>query len=243
MPKSDVHADITPPPIDHSANVLIISLHADPVQASGGGEGGGTHAYLRELLRALAFNRRHAAVVTRLASPHLPISQRLSDFTALYRIQLGLIATMDKRLLDSFHADTVDQIATIIRQLTWPVHILHGVYWNSSRAAMDLSRQLGIPFVQTVISNGRRRFEQGYRDDAAERIAIEIETYAAASAIFCISGEEREDLIRLYGIDAGKLHVVGRPVPLPFRQPAQEKDGTPRQIDLQHMHMVGSRDN
>jgi len=224
---------ITPVPQNEPANALIISLHADPVQPSGCIEGGGTHAYVREMLRGLAYKCRYASVVTRHADPNLPADQRLSDFTAIHRIQLGEIAPIDKRFLNTFHDRTVKLIAEIIHNQKWPIHILHGVYWNSGRAAMDLSCQFGIPFVQTVISNGRRRLQQGYLDNADSRIEIETELYRAAAAIFCISSEERNDLIHLYGVDPDKLHVVGRPVPLPFRYPAQGNDGTPRYVDLE----------
>lgn len=217
---------------NNPANVLIISLHADPVQSSGSGEGGGTHAYIREILRSLALKCRHAAVVTRHADQNLPTSQRLSDYTVIHRIKLGDIAPIDKRLLNSFHDRTIKLIADIIKDQKWPIHVLHGVYWNSGRAAMDLSRQLGIPFVQTVISNGKRRLQQGYLDNADGRIEIETELYRAAAAIFCISREERNDLIDLYGVGSDKLHVIGRPVPLPFRYPAHDDCGIPRYVDL-----------
>lgn len=215
-----------------TANVLIISLHADPVQPSGNGEGGGTHAYLRELLRGLARECRNATVVTRHAHPNLPAEQRLSDFTAIRRIQLGDIAPIDKRFLDGFHARTVELVSEIIHHQKWKPHVLHGVYWNSGRAAMDVAKRLGIPFVQTVISNGKRRALEGFSDNANNRITIETEVFHAASVVFCISSEERHDLIELYGVDPKKLHVVGRPVPLPFRRPAQAKFGEARNVDL-----------
>lgn len=229
----DTERDETAPiPQNETANVLIISLHADPVQPSGAGEGGGTHAYVREMLRGLALKCRYASVVTRHADPNLPAFQRLSDFTSIHRIALGEIAPIDKRFLNSFHNHTVKLIAEIIQNQKWPIHILHGVYWNSGRAVMDLSRQFNVPFVQTVISNGKRRQQQGYWDNADSRIEIETELFHAASAIFCISTEESNDLIHLYSVNPNKLHVVGRPVPLPFCCPAQGIDGTPRYVDL-----------
>lgn len=215
------------------ANVLIISLHADPVQPSGVGEGGGTHAYVREILRGLALKCRYASVVTRHAAPSLPVVQRLSDFTMVHRIVLGEIAPIDKRHLNSYHELAVKLISEIIQNQKWPIHVLHGVYWNSGRAAMELSRQFDIPFVQTVISNGKRRLEQGYLNNADDRIEIETEIYHAAAAIFCISNEERNDLVNLYSVNPNKLHVIGRPVPLPFCNPAQGNDGMPRYVDIE----------
>lgn len=214
------------------ANTTIISIHADPVQPSGAGEAGGTHAYVRELLRGLAHECRYATVVTRQADPQLPAIQRLSDFTSIHRIRLGAPAPIDKRLLNSLHDETVEGIKDVIKRQSWPTNVLHGVYWNSGRAAMDLSNQLGIPFVQTVISNGKRRLKEGYLDNADNRIEIEMDIFHAATAVFCISNEERDDLAHLYGVDTSKLYVVGRPVPFSFRHPAQGSFGIPRSLHL-----------
>ncbi|WP_234571114.1 glycosyltransferase [Rhodohalobacter sp. 614A] len=214
------------------SNVLIISLHADPIEPSGSGEGGGTHSYIRELLRRLAYESRYASVVTRHIDIKLPVFQRLSDYTSIYRIKLGKIEPMDKRFLNKYHDLSVQLIKEIIKELHWKVNILQGVYWYSGYTAMTLSKELSIPFVQTVISNGKRKRSEGCLDDDTERILVEKEIYDNASAIFCISGEEKKDLRELYKIDSSKLVVVGRPVPLPFLEYIYNSDKTPRYINL-----------
>ena len=50
---------------------VIISLHADPSTPSGVGEGGGTHAYIRELMSGLALRGISSAFITRSSSSSL----------------------------------------------------------------------------------------------------------------------------------------------------------------------------
>ena len=214
-------------------SVLMISIHADPVQPSGAEEGGGTHAYLRELLRDLSFNRHRCAVVTRWADPDLPDRERLSDFSVLYRIKLGDIAPIDKQRLHEFHVTALSQVKTIVDHLDWVPILFHGIYWNSGKIAMELSRNYGVPFVQTVISNGKRRVFEGLTESSNHRIETETEIFRSASVVFCISEEERQDLIKWYQIPANRLIVVGRPISSAFISPAQQTNGWPKR------HSVG----
>ena len=218
------------PPSQNSENirVLIISLHADPAQPSGAGEGGGTHAYVRELLRDSALNQRQCTVVTRHADPNLSAHQTLSDFTQIYRIKIGDIAPLDKKALNSLHDTTMSQILRVWEKLPNTPTVVHGVYWNSGRVAMDLSRMFSIPHLQTVISNGHRRYRTGYHDDEKNRIEMEQNVYTNANLIFCICEQEKEDLINFYHIKPEKIVVVGRPVPRVFSAPSHSVDGTPR---------------
>lgn len=209
-------------------SVLMISLHADPIQPSGVEEGGGTHAYLRELLRDLSFHRHRCAVVTRWADPDLPEHQRLSDFSAIYRIKLGEIAPIDKQKLHEFHAAALSQVKALVDSLGWVPDLFHGVYWNSGRVAMELSRAYGVPFVQTVISNGKRRIFEGLVESSNHRVETETAVFRSASVVFCITEEERQDLIRWYQVPENRLIVVGRPIDSSFVTPAQRADGWPQ---------------
>ena len=96
---------------------------------------------------------------------------------------------------------------------------------------MDLGAELGLPFIHTVISNGWRRWQQGARDQTPERLETEKRVFAAAFALFCVSNQEREDLIDHYGIDPTKAVVVGRPVSPRFRHPCHDEMGRPSEAD------------
>jgi D-inositol-3-phosphate glycosyltransferase len=210
-----------------SFRVHMVSLHADPATAAGAAGGGGTHSYLRELLTALPRRGRSITVITRRTSVSLPARQILSRSAEILRVQIGSLAPVDKRLLDGMHALSVDAVRAAITSSGESVRLLHSVYWNSGRVALDLSREFGIPFVHTVISNGRRRSSVGTEANDSRREEVEQQVFDGALWIFCICPAERDDLVELYGVDTAKIIVVGRPVSVDFLVPAHDELGNP----------------
>jgi len=144
------------------------------------------------------------------------------------RLQIGEVAPLDKKLLNSWHSETVRAIREALDAMSEDIRILHSVYWNSGRAAMDISRTLNIPFVHTVISNGLRRIGEGAKDTADDRVTIERQVFAAAERIFSVSHDEYDDLTSRYGVDPAKIIIVGRPVDRAFSDPAHDECGRPR---------------
>jgi len=207
-------------------HVIIISLHADPATAAGAAEGGGTHSYLRELLAMLPRRGWHCTVLTRWASKSAPQRNRLSAYSRVERLKIGHVEKLDKKTLDDHHPETVEAVRRAIRRNPAPT-LLHSVYWNSGRAAAEVSSELDIPFVHTVISNGKRRAIEHAAENAARRIEVEQFVFSRAARIFCVSPQERDDLHELYSIDSDKLIVVGRPVNAQFLLPAHDEMGTP----------------
>ena len=208
--------------------ILIISLHADPIQPSGTSYGGGTHAYIRELIREITVAQNHFLIITRSTGSNFPAIQRISDFGKICRIMIGKSNHMDKRLLNVFHKETVNRIQAVLSKEKFDPNILHSVYWNSGRAAYDLSQKLGVPYVHTVISNGKRRLRQGLIDNAESRLEVEQLVFKNAFAIISITEQEKKDLVRFYAIPANKIFVVGRPVAPSFIAPSQNAIGEPR---------------
>lgn len=207
--------------------LALISLHADPSTPAGLGGGGGTHSYVRELLSYLAAESIKHLLLTRRTGSELPEFEPTSPTGAVRRLQIGALAPMDKRLLPRMHAETLDRVGEALSSWGAP-DLVHSIYWNSGEAAMDYSRSIGVPFVHSVISNGRRREMSGYRDQPAERIPTECRVFNAAAAIFCVSTQERDDLAALYTVPAERLLVVGRPVAPAYLRPAHDPAGQPR---------------
>ena len=140
---------------------------------------------------------------------------------------------MDKRLLPLHHAESLRRTKDIAGSLTPPARLLHSVYWNSGRVAMELSSELGLRYVHTVISNGRRRLLAGATNNAPTRVETERLVFRRAHRLISVSRQEKADLVDLYGIDAAKIVVVGRPVSRVFLRPAHDEAGTPRELIAQ----------
>jgi glycosyltransferase involved in cell wall biosynthesis len=209
-------------------HVVLITLHADPTAAPGFGDGGGTHAYVRELMFGLTRNSWRVTVMTRWSNPNLPQEEAISPRLRLIRLRVGEVQAIDKRLLDGLHAVSFGAARAALKDIH-DAALLHSVYWNSGRLAMDLGHDMGIPFVHTVISNGWRRWCRGVHDEAATRRGVEHQVFSRAAAIFCVSRQERTDLIEHYGVEPGKVVIVGRPVASSFLRPCHDESGQPAQ--------------
>ena len=206
-------------------HLVLISLHADPATPSGVGGGGGTHAYVRELIVGLGRSGSRVTVLTRWAHPELPEEECLGANVRIIRLRIGPLAPLDKRSLNELHTTSLSAASRALR--ISQVDLLHSIYWNSGLVALDLSCTLKCPFVHTVISNGWRRLHEGARDQPPDRIHVEKRVFKAAFAIFCVSGEEQMDLIRRYDVEARKTIIVGRPVSSVFRHPCHDELGRP----------------
>lgn len=218
-----------------SPHIVLVSLHADPSTPPGAQEGGGTHSYLRELLTGFALKGRRCTLITRKTSPQLVEVERITEDIKVVRIQSGPLCPIDKKLLNQYHEQSLKQTRRIIESLSDSRVVLHSVYWNSGRVAMNLSEEFCIPYVHTVISNGLRREREGAPSNAPHRIDIEHRIFAKATLIFCVSEEEKNDLIELYGVPPKRLVVIGRPVSSAFRLPARDDMGVARPINLSQL--------
>lgn len=206
--------------------IVLICLHADPVSPPGVRDAGGTHRYLRELSFFLTRAAIPHLLLTRWANESLPEEARMSSYGRLIRMNIGGKKPMDKQQLDAHHTISVRCIEEVLTHFGTP-KLLHSIYWNSGRAAADISSRLQIPFVHTVISNGWRRIVAGYYDQPPQRLEIERHVFCAAARVFCICSQERNDLITSYGVNPECISIVGRPVAPTFIMPCRNGYGEP----------------
>lgn len=78
-----------------------------------------------------------------------------------------------------------------IKKLNFKPDIIHSVYWNSGHLAWKLSEMWGIPYVHSVISNGRGRNAHGAKGTAPKRIETEEKVFKNASFILCVAESEK----------------------------------------------------
>ena len=173
--------------------LLIISLHADPSMPPGVGEWGGTHTYMRELLTELHDTDYDVILITRKVYPTEETIERISPSCRIVRLTLGVFGDFDKRDLYKLHEVTFSQLIEKLNELKFVPDIIHSVYWNSGHLAMRLSNLWNIPYVHSVISNGKGRNEHGATGTASHRIYTETQVFTHASLILCVAESEKAD--------------------------------------------------
>lgn len=216
--------------------ILIISMHADPAMPPGYDEWGGTHTYMKELLDE--FTKRHymCILITRLSMKVLPNVEKYSDYCYIYRLQNGNAEPMSKLKLRDYHEYNVKKIMEIIDKQEHLPLVIHSVYWNSGRIAMELSQHYHIPFVHSVISNSRGRVARGAIEPVPDRAEFEQKIYDSAKEILCVSEDEKQDLVKYYDIPEEKLTVAGQYVDESFLLPAHDGNNFPR-LNSTHLNI------
>lgn len=142
-------------------NLLIISLHANPSMPPGVGEWGGTHTYMRELLTELRNTNYNVILITRKVYSAEKDIEIIASSCRILRLTIGKFGIFDKKELYDLHEETVRQTLEKLQETNFLPDIIHSVYWNSGHLAMTLSELWHIPYVHSVISNGRGRNKHG----------------------------------------------------------------------------------
>lgn len=202
-------------------------MHADPAMPPGYGECGGTQTYMRELLDEFGRLNISCILVTRKSMNYLPNEEQYNSNCRIIRLINGNDEPMSKLLLYRYHEENLEKISHIIESQEELPFIIHSVYWNSGRLAMELSKKYGIAFVHSVISNARGRINRGAHEPMKQRAQFEQEIYNNAAKILCVSDDEKHDLIELYHISSDKLIACGQYVDNSFMNPSHDANGYP----------------
>lgn len=214
--------------------LLIISLHADPSMPPGVGEWGGTHTYMRELLTELYDTDYKVILITRKVYPNEETVEHISPFCRILRLTLGTYENFDKRDLYALHEVTFLQALEKLNELKFVPDIIHSVYWNSGHLAMRLSNLWNVPYVHSVISNGKGRNEHGATGTAPHRIEIETQVFTHASLILCVAESEKAEICKYYDIQPSKVIVAGQYIHPAFISASHDSFGSPRKSGIHY---------
>lgn len=218
----------------NSKNLLIISLHADPAMPPGVSEWGGTHTYMRELLTELYEENFNIILLTRKVYKNQDDIENISSSCKIVRLTLGEFGDFDKRELFELHDLTLEKSIMMLKELNFRPDIIHSVYWNSGHLAWKLSEMWEIPYVHSVISNGRGRNAHGAKGTAPKRIEIEEKVFENASFILCVAESEKDELCQLYNIQPEKIMVAGQYVHPAFIHASHNSYGFPRKSGIHY---------
>lgn len=226
--------------------ILILSIHADSVLAPGYRDWGGTNVYMRELMSGLIKLKIPFIFVTRKVFPELPSIEKLSENAFIYRIVSGKAELIDKNILKNYHKKHFNQIVNIINDIGCKPSVIHSVYWNSGRLALDLAKLYDIKFVHSIISNNLGRIARGAEDYCIGRSQYEKDVFEKAYLILAVSKDEKNDLIKYYGIEQSKIIVAGQEVNNAFLFPCHDLNNFPQiysNISSKCQENIASREN
>ncbi len=211
-------------------DLLLISLHADPSMPPGIGAYGGRHMYPKELLIGLSQRDFRVSLLTRKSYSNLPDIEHINKNCTIYRMDYGNCDPLDKREFYQLREKSFELASKIIKENRLLFQLIHSIYWNSGQLALQLSRAYKVPFVHSIISNGKQILECQAKGIEPHRIDVESLVFEEAQRLFCITQSEQRAIEQYYGIPGKKIHVIGRPVDSAYQFPVHNDLGRTRNI-------------
>jgi D-inositol-3-phosphate glycosyltransferase len=190
--------------------VAFISEHASPLATLGGVDSGGQNVYVGELARHLVALGYEVDIFTRWDNPNLPKTISWLPDVRVIHVEAGPVEALEKEKLfeymPAFRQNTIDFILT--ENLTY--QLIHANFWMSALVAMEIKKELTIPFVVTFHALGYvRKMFQGDSDRfPAERIEIERAVVQTADHIIAECPQDKEDLINYYDAPVNKISII-----------------------------------
>ena len=210
------------------ARIAFISFHASPLAAPGQGKSGGMNVYVRQLARALGQAGVAVDVFTRETRPAGNPVENLSDQVRVVHLPAGDPETPLEDLYGHLPQFREGMLA-FQEQQGLDYQLVHSHYWLSGWAGRAFSQALDIPHIVTfhTLSRIKMQSRAGEREPQ-QRQQVEAELLADADGIIAFSPHERDAMARLYGADAGRIHLIPCGVDLRTFRPLDREESRQR---------------
>ncbi len=187
--------------------LAMLSVHTSPLAQPGAGDGGGMNVYVRALAAALARAGVACDVFTRAAHAEQPQVVDVEPGFRVVHLDAGPRRPVPKHglpeLVDPFADAFLDEVGG-----DGGYDVLHANYWLSGAVGHRLKHELELPLVATFHTLDRVKAEVGLGDDPAVRARVEGDVVRCADLMIASTGEEREQLVTLYGAGRDRIEIV-----------------------------------
>lgn len=188
----------------------MLTDHADPLAAIGSLEAGGENIYVLELTRALARLNWQIDVFTRWSSAKTTQIAKITPGVRVIRLKAGPVDHIPRDQIFQFMPEYVDNFLAFQKEHRLEYLLLHGNYYFSGWAGLQLAQKLGIPFINTFHTLGSQRHKVlGTKDSSPkERIAIETDILHHADRAIATSPPMKDEMIETYKAPGKKIVVI-----------------------------------
>lgn len=220
--------------------IAMLSVHTCPLAALGGKDTGGMNVYVRELSRELGRRGVMVDVFTRSQDPSVPHLVEPWPGVRVVHVPAGPEAPYDRRQVFQFLPEFVERVRTFAASEGAAYDLIHGHYWLSGWAALQLRESWGAPVVQMFHTLGRLKESSagsGALREAPERAEVEALVMRRANRIVAATPADREQMIELYGADPGRIAVIAPGVDLELFRPI------PREEARAYVGLAGCREH
>lgn len=190
--------------------IAFISEHASPLASIGSIDAGGQNVYVSELAKQLASMEYEVDIFTRNDGS---FTQTIIDWFPGVRvifIKAGDTHFIRKEELLPLMPEFFEQMTLFIKEQNIKYEIIHANFWMSALVAMEIKKQLNIPYVITFHALGKvRKLYQQEADQFPEsRTDIETQTALLSNRIIAECPQDMDDLTNLYNIPEHNIAVI-----------------------------------
>jgi glycosyltransferase involved in cell wall biosynthesis len=219
--------------------IAFLSEHASPLALLGSEDAGGQNVYVHEVSRNLAALGYAVDIFTRRDSPSLAETIEWGPGVRVVHVTAGPTCFILKDEIWPYMREFRDNVRRFMERTGARYDLIHGNFWMSGWAAVELSRSLSLPVVQIFHAMGKtkRRHQAEADTSPPQRIAVEVEVVRSADRLIAQCPSEAAELVDDYGAEPGRVVTIPsavnaevfRPVP---QAEARERIGFPRNDPL-----------
>ncbi len=190
--------------------IAMISEHASPIASLGGVDSGGQNVYVGELSKALVAEEFEIDIFTRCDNPRLPRVLQWVPGVRIIHVKAGPSEYIEKEKLLPFMDEFASTMIAFINEEKISYKLVHANFFMSGVVALQLKRQLQIPFVITFHALGyvRKVFQKSNDKFPESRLTTERELVKEAKYVIAECPQDKDDLMAHYDAPEKKLVVI-----------------------------------
>jgi len=183
----------------NNKTLLILCFLGDPeLPAVSVPNTGGYNVDIKELLDFLTDTDWNCVVITNtsiyLEDHHTIWAKNIQ----IYRIPIEDAHINQQEYLNKIFPNIVEEVEKLCQRLAIRPSLIHSHYWFSGYLAKQLSESMGVPFVHSAVSLSMDKINSGIPPRSSIQTEWENEFLPAAKAIFVITTQEKELLLKYY---------------------------------------------
>jgi D-inositol-3-phosphate glycosyltransferase len=190
--------------------IAFVSEHASPLATLGGVDSGGQNVYVGELARHLVSLGYEVDIFTRWDNVSMPAVVEWIPDVRVIHVKAGPVAIIEKEKIFPFIAEFSTNVLAFVKESNTAYALVHANFWMSGMVAMEMKKELQIPFVITFHALGVvRKIHQGANDKfPAERVDIEKRIVQQADHVIAECPQDMQDLIEYYDGEPEKITIL-----------------------------------
>src|SRR3990172_3547851 len=191
--------------------IAMLSVHMCPLAALGGKETGGMNVYVRELSRELGRMGFHVDVFTRSQNAQVPRVVWMGERVRVIHLAAGPESPVPRARAYHYLEQFVNSLEAFRVEEGIAYDLVHGHYWLSGVAGLELRRRWGVPLLQMFHTLGALKNEVARSAEEHEpplRLEEEAREVREADRLIAATPVDRAHLIWYYEAPPERIAVV-----------------------------------